>query len=515
MKPVKSFDEFRKELNESRDMNEGVISAIKDALKKIGEFFTGAGSFFMNMLVKQGKKELPKGIRVFPSKSDIDLAKKHGVTLSVPSVKESEEIEAVDPLNEVRITMEHPDPKIPNVNVNQLKDLLRDNIEAQGKSGLPLLIWGAPGIGKTAILQEIAGEYYGPEAEEDRRLIDYNLMTMAPEDFFLPALMNKGEHGEVTGDTRSTRVPDTLLPLYEIGEKDGDKRVNGADGKGGILFFDELGRCDKRVKDVCLKLVDERKLGNYKLGSKWVIVAAANREGDDDTGTFTFSSAMGGRFQQVNYSPKFADWKQWAGFKRGADGELVVLPEILAFVGFNEDFFHKYDPDEQDSAGKASFIYPSPRQWTRASQGLKNRISRLKGKYPSDDETEQIVAAFVGKPAASAYVGFLKLMKKIDVNEIKAVYANPGKAPGFTGLQIDEKQALMSAVVFYKAKAKLDEKEEDNFTQWLIDIKDAPNAIKAITMLQDLHPELKSDDHWNDICKAKFFDAYPKLMGGR
>ena len=53
MKPVKSFDEFRKELNESRDMNEGVISAIKDALKKIGEFFTGAGSFFMNMLVKQ------------------------------------------------------------------------------------------------------------------------------------------------------------------------------------------------------------------------------------------------------------------------------------------------------------------------------------------------------------------------------------------------------------------------------------------------------------------------------
>ena len=58
MKPVKSFEEFRQELNESRATNESIVGSIKNALKKIGEFFTGAGSYFMNLLVKQSKTEL-------------------------------------------------------------------------------------------------------------------------------------------------------------------------------------------------------------------------------------------------------------------------------------------------------------------------------------------------------------------------------------------------------------------------------------------------------------------------
>lgn len=85
MKPVKSFDEFRKELNEARSMNEGIVDTIKGALKKIGEFFTGVGSSFLNALIKQKKKELPKGVTVYPSPYDISLLKKHGVNVTMPT----------------------------------------------------------------------------------------------------------------------------------------------------------------------------------------------------------------------------------------------------------------------------------------------------------------------------------------------------------------------------------------------------------------------------------------------
>lgn len=517
MKPVKSFEQFRQELNESRSTNEGILASVKKGLKKIGEFFAGAGSFFLNALVRQDKKELPKGVTVYPTQEDIALAKAEGVNIKVPAIREG--VDTSDHwghLDEAKVELTHPNAEVQNVGNEELIEQLRDTIEG-GEKGKPLLIWGAPGIGKTAIIEAVAKEYYGPNAKKEYRIIDYDLMTMSPEDFFLPAISGK-EKGEITDKSKATRLPDEFLPVYRIDDKDGDARVNGPDGKGGILFLDELARCNIRVQNVCLKLSEGRRLGSYVLGSKWVIVAAANREGDDDTGTYSFSSTLGNRFRQINYAPKFEDWNKWAKDALDEEGNLIVSPEILAFVRFNQDkYFHNLDPQVVDATGGKNTIYPSPRQWTNAAIQLKIRERRYQkdGKRLNDKETETIVASLVGKDAASAFMGFLKLMQKIDVNEIKAVYDNPGKAPGFIGLSMDEKNALIASVVFFKNKQDLNDKEKLNFIQWLIDIKDAPFAIKAMAMIQEVHPSLKKDDYWEDTCKAQLFDAYPKLMGGR
>jgi hypothetical protein len=518
MKPVKTFEQFRQELNESKAINEGILAAVKNTLKKIGEFFSGAGSFFLNALIKQGKKELPEGVTVYPTQEDIAYAKENGVTINAPkSVKEG--VDTSDHwshLDEAKVELVHPNAEVQNVNNDELLEQLRDTVEG-GETGKPLLIWGAPGIGKTAIIEAVAKEYYGPNAKKEYRIIDYDLMTMSPEDFFLPAISGKKD-GDITPQSKATRLPDEFLPVYRIDDKEGDARVNGIDGKGGILFLDELARCNIRVQNVCLKLSEGRRLGSYVLGSKWVIIAAANREGDDDTGTYSFSSTLGNRFRQVNYAPKFEDWNKWAKDALDAEGSLIVSPEILAFIRFNQDkYFHNLDPQTVDATGGKNTIYPSPRQWTNAAIQLKIRERRYgkAGKKMKDSEIETIVASLVGKDAASAFIGFLRLMQKIDVNEIKAVYENPGKAPSFAGLSMDEKNALVASVVFFKNKQTLKENEMDNFIQWLIDLKDAPFAIKAMVMIQEVHTDLKKNDHWEDVCKARLFDAYPKLMGGR
>lgn len=525
MKPVKSFEEFRRGLNESkveeglRDVLSRVGSAIKAGLKRIGEWFSGVGSNFMNLLVLQSKGELPKGIKVFPTQADIALAKKEGVTLTVPSLREGEEnsLEAYWSLNEDVVKLEHPNPNVENVGVKEFKEFLKDTVDG-GADGTPLLIWGAPGIGKTAIIEDIAREYYGPNAKQERRIIDYDLMTMAPEDFFLPTVQGKTETGDVGPDTRAVRVPDAPLPLYKVDDKDGDAKANGPDGKGGIIFFDEIARCSAPVQNVCLKLINERRVGEWILGSNWVMVAAANREGDDESGTYKFSSTLGNRFKQINYSPKFEDWNEWAANAIDKEGEFIVSREILAFIRFNHDkYFYNLDPETKAATGGSNTIFASPRAWTNASKALKIREKRAakEGRRMTDDEREKIVSSLVGKDAGAAFMGFLKLMKKIDINEVKAVYSNPDKAPTFTGLAIDEKNALLASVVFFKAKEKVNEKEQECFIDWLIKIKDAPFAIKGMAMFQEVHAYLKEEDYWENDMKAKLFDAYPSLMGSR
>jgi hypothetical protein len=256
------------------------------------------------------------------------------------------------------------------------------------------------------------------------------------------------------------------------------------------------------------------------------MVAAANREGDDETGTYKFSSTLGNRFRQINYAPKFEDWNEWAASAIDAEGDFIVSREILAFVRFNHDkYFYNLDPEVKAATGGSNTIFASPRSWTNASKALKIRERRAvkDGRRMTDDEREKIISSQVGKDAAAAFMGFLKLMKKIDINEVKAVYENPAKAPDFTNLQVDEKNALIASAVFFKAKDTLDKKEMMNFIDWLIKIKDAPFAIKGMAMIQEVHPYLKDakgkhpdlHDYWEDDCKAKLFDNYPSLTKGR
>jgi hypothetical protein len=508
MRPVKSFQEFRSELNEAKNLNEGILDAIKKGIKKIGEFFTGVGSSFMNMLVRQKNGDLPKGITVYPTKLDIELAKANGVNITVPKMNESVE----EDLSEAKVELKHPNKNVRDVGTENLKELIRDTVEA-GQKGTPLLIWGAPGIGKTQIINAIAKEYFGPNAKDERRIIDYDLMTMNPEDFFLPG-EGKDEEGKPTG--KAIRMPEETLPIYKIGDKDGDKRVNGPDGKGGILFFDELARSPERVQNVCLKLIDERKVGNYVMGSNWVIVSAANREQDDETGTFRFSSTLGNRFKQFNFAPTFEEWEKYAGGKT-EDGELIFTPEVLAFLRFNNaDYWYDLDTT---NGGTVNTIFASPRSWTKASDEIKNRVKRRKaqGKEITADEIEEIAAGTVGNKAATALSGFILLMQKVNPADIKYVYTDADKAPIMKGLKVDEKNAFFAAAIFSTKDRKLSDKELDNFTKWLINMNDQSWAMKGATMIKEVHPELgKPDSYWVETCIEKLMDHYgPGIFGGR
>ena len=264
----KSYDQF---------LNEGWFEKAKQFLKKVGNFFSGLGSRILNGLILQKDKKLPKGVTIYPTQSDLALLSDLGVSVSAPKLKVEKLSESVlflneQIVNEDAVKTEYPDHgKIKDVHVDELEDYIKDVVEG-GAKVRPLLVWGAPGIAKTAIINCIAKEYYGPKAKEERRIIDFDLMTMSPEEFFMPYIKNKDSK-----DARSSRLPDEWLPLRRVDDPGAEKELNGPDGKGGIIFFDEIARCPIKVQNVCLTLMNERRLGNYVLGEKWCIIAEANR----------------------------------------------------------------------------------------------------------------------------------------------------------------------------------------------------------------------------------------------
>jgi DNA polymerase III delta prime subunit len=533
----KSFDQF---LNESvstdAPVNEGLLSRLKDHamkyLHKVGDFFTGIGSTFMNALLFQKNRQLPKGIEVYPSKFDINLAKEYGVTLSAPKFKDlakGKTNESLDEdfedenLDEAVISTKYPDVgKVVDVSVKELKSDIKDTVEGSIRQK-PLLIWGAPGIGKTAIIDAIAELYFGPNAEENMRLIKFDLQLMQPEDFTLPTVSKK--EGKAP---RLAKVADRFLPVYSVDDPNGDNEANGPDGKGGILFLDELARCSSKIQGICLTLINERKLGEFKLGSKWRVIAAANRKSDlsdDEVQNFHWSSTLGNRFRQVNYAATLADWTPWASNAKDELGELLVKPEIVTFLKFNEKYFHYLDPEDFSNLAGGSEAWPSPRSWTDASEAIKTRERRYQANGWKDEdgkkishsewqeEQEDILAKSVGREAARAFAGYQKLMDKISPSDIEKVWTNGKDAPKWNSLSIDEKHAFISAVVFKKRDAKeLTEAEMDSFADWIIANKDSAMAVKCLNLIQDMIPSLWKNDYWKDEVKGKFVDAFPNIF---
>ncbi len=165
------------------------------------------------------------------------------------------------------------------VSPNEAKSALTHCIKLQR----PIMMWGAPGIGKSDIVKQIADA-------EGREVIDIRLPLWEPTDIKGIPYYNSKENNMVWASPAE-------LPT--------DPKSKA------IVFLDELNSAAPAVQAAAYQLVLNNKIGQYSLPSNVVIVAAGNKETDRGV-TYRMPAPLANRFRHINMEVNFEDWSQWA-----------------------------------------------------------------------------------------------------------------------------------------------------------------------------------------------------------
>jgi MoxR-like ATPase len=258
-------------------------------------------------------------------------------------------------------------------------------LEALVRVRQPVFLWGAPGVGKSQVVAQVA-------RRRGLELRDVRAVLLDPVD--LRGVPRIGEDGSTVW------CPPSFLPR------------RGA----GILFLDELNAAPPLVQAACYQLLLDRRIGEYELPGAWTVVAAGNRESDRAV-THRMPSALANRMVHLDFEADIADWLAWAQ----ATG---VAPEVVAFLRFRPALLHVFDPARNDKA------FPSPRSWEFVSRVLAAGPGAIGGDGAHGaavssaldaDVLRGVVRGAVGEGAAAEFLGFLDMCAALpDVDEVLA-----------------------------------------------------------------------------------------------
>jgi len=188
----------------------------------------------------------------------------------------------------------------------------------------PVFIWGPPGVGKSAIVEQFADEL-------EMTCVSLLGSQLAPEDIVgVPQII----------DGRSRFCPPTMIAREEP----------------YCLFLDELNACSHEVQKAFYSLIHERRLGEYRLPEGSIVIGAGNRA-QDSAIVKTMSSALINRMVHVHLKASHRDWLEWAYGN-------AIHHLVLQYIETRPDHLWVEPPKHEEP-------FSSPRAWHMLSDTLK------------------------------------------------------------------------------------------------------------------------------------------------
>jgi MoxR-like ATPase len=280
--------------------------------------------------------------------------------------------------------------------------------------GQPVLLWGGPGEGKSALVESVA-EQLGRPCEvvvgSVREASDFAGLPMRVDDSvtFAPPRWA----------TRCLQAPHT------------------------VVFLDELTTASPSVQAAMLRVVLEREVGDLRLPSTVSFVAAANppelSAGGDD-----LSAPLANRFCHLEWESDVAAWS--VGMLRGwVPRAAPIVPAarsafedrwratVVAFVTARPAVLRQV-PSDIVGQGKA---WASPRTWDRA-----HRVAAAADAAGASPEALRLlIAGLVGQGPA---IELLRFADAMDLPLPDALLADPGLLP--TDARVDLLLAALAGV---------------------------------------------------------------------
>ena len=241
-----------------------------------------------------------------------------------------------------------------SVNQNQLLDVLINVAIIR-----PVFIWGAPGIGKSSIVEQFA---------ESLGLPCVSLLgsQLAPEDIIgVPQII----------EGKSIFCPPRMIARDEP----------------YCLFLDELNACSQEVQKAFYSLIHDRRIGEYFLPKGSIIIGAGNRT-QDNAIVKPMSSALINRMFHVELIASHRYWLEWAG-------QNGIHHFILEYISLRPDHLWKQPPKTEE-------VFSTPRSWHMLSDALYSY-----GEGITDKQLEVLASGCLSPHHATQFRAFIKQIR--------------------------------------------------------------------------------------------------------
>lgn len=242
----------------------------------------------------------------------------------------------------------------------------------------PILLMGAPGIGKTQIMEQIAREC-------KVGLVSYTITHHTRQSAVGLPFIKEKTFGQETFSVTEYTMSEIIASVYEKMEKTGLRE--------GILFIDEINCVSETLAPMMLQFLQGKTFGNQKVPEGWVIVTAGNPP-EYNKSVREFDVVTLDRIKRIDVQPDFEVWKEYA-YEQG------IHPAVISYLELRRKNFYRM---ENTVDGR---IFATARGW--------EDLSRLIQVYETLDKEvdREVVYQYIQHPMiAKDFAAYLALYNK-------------------------------------------------------------------------------------------------------
>ena len=281
----------------------------------------------------------------------------------------------------------------------------------------PIFLMGPPGIGRTAIMEQIAQEL-------GVGLVSYSMTHHTRQSAIgLPFIAKKNYGGKEYSVSEYT-MSEIIASVYDLMEETGVKE--------GILFLDEINCVSETLAPAMLQFLQFKVFGRHRVPDGWIVVTAGNPP-EYNNSVREFDIVTWDRLKRIDIEPDYKAWKEYAA-------ETMVHGAIRSYLDIKESDFYRV---ESTVDGKT---FVTARGWSDLSDML-----RLYEKNGLKVDAELVIQYLQNKEVAKGFALYYDLYNKYrsdyQIGRIFAGEADEEILSRAREAKFDEKLSLLGLVL--------------------------------------------------------------------